>query len=58
MIVKCIIVVYGKIKLMKSGTNKNKKKGFTLAEALVTLVIIGEIAALTIPAILVNTDQH
>ena len=40
-------------------TNKNnKKKGFTLAEALVTLVIIGVIAALTIPAILVNTEQH
>ena len=45
-------------KLMKSGTIKNKKKGFTLAEALVTLVIIGVIAALTIPAILVNTEQH
>ena len=27
-------------KLMKSGTITNKKKGFTLAEALVTLVII------------------
>ena len=34
------------------------KKGFTLAEALITLVIIGVIAALTIPAILVNTEQH
>ena len=37
---------------------KNKKKAFTLAEALITLVIIGVIAALTIPAILVNTEQH
>lgn len=37
---------------------QHKKKGFTLAEALVTLVIIGVIAALTIPAILVNTEQH
>jgi len=37
---------------------KFKKKAFTLAEALVTLVIIGVIAALTIPAILVNTEQH
>ena len=36
----------------------NRKKGFTLAEALITLVIIGVIAALTIPAILVNTEQH
>ncbi|MBQ4645975.1 MAG: type II secretion system protein [Candidatus Gastranaerophilales bacterium] len=40
------------------ANRKNKKKGFTLAEALVTLVIIGVIAALTIPAILVNTEQH
>lgn len=35
-----------------------KKKGFTLAEALITLVIIGVIAALTIPAILINTEQN
>lgn len=35
-----------------------KHKAFTLAEALITLVIIGVIAALTIPAILVNTEQH
>ena len=37
---------------------KRKYRGFTLAEALITLVIIGVIAALTIPAILVNTEQH
>lgn len=36
----------------------NRYKAFTLAEALITLVIIGVIAALTIPAILVNTEQH
>ena len=35
-----------------------KLRGFTLAEALITLVIIGVIAALTIPAILINTEQH
>jgi len=35
-----------------------KRRGFTLAEALITLVIIGVIAALTIPAILVNSEQH
>ncbi|MBQ8476804.1 type II secretion system protein [bacterium] len=35
-----------------------KTKGFTLAEALIVLVVIGVIAALTIPAILVNTEQH
>ena len=43
---------------MISSKKQNSKKGFTLAEALVTLVIIGVIAALTIPAILVNTEQH
>ncbi len=37
---------------------RNKNRAFTLAEALITLVIIGVIAALTIPAILVNTEQH
>ncbi len=37
---------------------KKKNRAFTLAEALITLVIIGVIAALTIPAILVNTEQH
>ena len=39
----------------KYGTSK---KGFTLAEALITLVIIGVIAALTIPSILINTEQN
>ncbi len=39
----------------KYGT---KKEGFTLAEALITLVIIGIIAALTIPSILINTEQN
>lgn len=37
---------------------KNFKRAFTLAEALIVLVIIGVIAALTIPAILANTEQH
>ncbi|MBQ8847769.1 MAG: type II secretion system protein [Candidatus Gastranaerophilales bacterium] len=43
---------------MISSTRDFKRRGFTLAEALVTLVIIGVIAALTIPGILVNTEQH
>lgn len=43
---------------MLIGLKQNNKKGFTLAEALITLVIIGIIAALTIPAILINTEQH
>ena len=38
--------------------SRKKNRAFTLAEALITLVIIGVIAALTIPAILVNTEQH
>ena len=37
---------------------RRRNSGFTLAEALITLVIIGVIAALTIPAILINTEQH
>ena len=44
--------------MISESIRQQKKKGFTLAEALVTLVIIGVIAALTIPAILVNTEQH
>ncbi len=42
---------------MDYGLNR-KRQAFTLAEALITLVLIGVIAALTIPAILVNTEQH
>lgn len=43
-----------------SKTNKthNKRLAFTLAEALITLVIIGIIAALTIPGVLINTEQN
>ncbi len=42
-----------------NGSKEDRKiRGFTLAEALITLVIIGVIAALTIPAILINTEQH
>ena len=33
------------------------KKGFTLAEVLMTLAIIGVIAALTVPSVIVNTQQ-
>ncbi|MDD3237862.1 MAG: type II secretion system protein [Candidatus Gastranaerophilales bacterium] len=37
---------------------KNRKSAFTLAEVLITLVIIGVIAALTIPALLNNTNKE
>ena len=35
-----------------------KEKAFTLAEALIVLVIIGVIAALTVPAVLISTEQN
>lgn len=38
-------------------STKASKKGFTLAEVLVTLVVIGIVAALCIPALLQNTNQ-
>ena len=34
------------------------KKAFTLAEVLITLVIIGIIAAITIPALMNNTNDE
>ena len=34
------------------------KKGFTLAEVLITLAIIGIVAAITIPSVIVNTQQN
>lgn len=36
---------------------KNVKKGFTLAEILITLTVIGIVAALTIPALLANVEE-
>lgn len=36
----------------------NRKQGFTLAEVLVTLMIIGVIAAMTIPSLMQNTQQQ
>lgn len=36
----------------------NKKKAFTLAETLITLTIIGVIAALTIPTLYANYQKH
>jgi len=37
---------------------KLNKKGFTLAETLVTLAIIGVIAAITLPALIANTQER
>lgn len=36
----------------------NKKSGFTLAEVLVTLMIIGVIASMTVPSLMQNTAQQ
>ena len=36
----------------------NKKTGFTLAEVLITLVIIGIIAAMTVPTLMTNTNSQ
>ena len=41
---------------MKNQTNQTKQ-GFTLAEILITLTVIGVVAALTIPTLLQNTNQ-
>ena len=35
-----------------------KKLGFTLAEVLITLVIIGVIAAMTVPTLMNNTNAQ
>ena len=43
---------------MKKEVHMNKKSGFTLAEVLVTLMIIGVIAAMTIPSLMQNTAQQ
>lgn len=39
-------------------TKLNKKQAFTLAEVLITLAIIGVIAALTIPTVVRNYQKH
>ena len=37
---------------------KRFKKGFTLAEVLITLAIIGVVAAISIPSVISNTQQQ
>ena len=37
---------------------KNKKYGFTLAEVLITLSVIGEVASMTIPTLIQNHKKH
>ena len=40
------------------GKNNMRKLGFTLAEVLITLVIIGVIAAMTVPSLMQNTNSQ
>ncbi len=42
---------------MKGILIMKKSLGFTLAEVLITLAIIGVVAAMTIPSVIVNTNQ-
>ena len=44
--------------LAKKYNNKNKKQGFTLAEVLITLVIIGIVAALVMPMVVERVKQY
>ena len=37
---------------------EHMKKGFTLAEVLITLVIVGVVAALTMPSLVTNYKKH
>lgn len=43
---------------MKGKKSMRKSLGFTLAEVLITLAIIGVVAAMTIPSVIVNTNQQ
>lgn len=45
------------IRLAQKRSDVNKKSAFTLAEVLITLGIIGVVAAITIPALLNNTQE-
>ncbi len=47
-----------KIYKYKKGTEEMKKTGFTLAEVLITLAIIGVVAALTIPTVVRNYQKQ
>lgn len=45
------------VNLIKVDIMKNKKLGFTLAEVLITLAIIGVVAAMTIPTLISNHNK-
>ncbi len=43
---------------MKYNLKINLKKGFTLAKVLITLAIIGVVAAISIPSVISNSQQQ
>ena len=45
------------MRLMNRGVNLMKNKGFTMAEVLITLGIIGVVAAMTLPT-LINNNRN
>lgn len=48
----------GFIKQEEKGNKNMKKNGFTLAEVLITLAIIGVVASLTLPALMTNVQEQ
>ena len=44
------------IYIRRERNNMMKKNGFTLAEVLITLAIIGVVATMTLPALMTNTQ--
>ncbi len=53
----CIKLAQIGAKVERKAENMKKKKGFTLAEVLITLAIIGIVAAITLPSLLVNVNE-
>ena len=53
-----IYIIHTLCEYKKKEDSMNKKSGFTLAEVLVTLMIIGVIASMTIPSLMQNTAQQ
>ena len=50
--------LYAAARSAENGLNPVRNKGFTLAEVLITLVIIGIIGALTVPSLIQNTQKQ
>lgn len=44
--------------MFRGGGQTNLKNGFTLAEVLITLGVIGVVAAMTLPAVINNVENR